>query len=165
MVEDALHFHATSGVGDAQGAAGDQAFHRGGPVGGPHQTPVRLVMGPLQDFHGLATADGQLGAVTGREVVDHHCQLTAAGQLGREGTGQRAQATGPQQARLAPGPGAQLPFHSWVRALGTSRMRALPFPCPLIYVPFETLERLLFHILMYNNDFPCVTLSESDGFP
>lgn len=165
MVEDALHFHATSGVGDAQGAAGDQAFHRGGPVGGPHQTPVRLVMGPLQDFHGLATADGQLGAVTGREVVDHHCQLTAAGQLGREGTGQRAQATGPQQARLVPGPGARLPFHSWVRAPGTSRMRALPFPCPLIYVPFETLEHLLFHVLMYNNDFLCVTLSESDGFP
>lgn len=84
MVEDALHFHAASRVGDAERAAGDQAFCRRGPVGGPHQTPVGLVVGPLQHLHGLAAADGQLRAVAGREVVDHHCQLAAAGELGRE---------------------------------------------------------------------------------
>lgn len=84
VVEDALHFHATSRVGDAQRAAGNQAFCSGGPVGGPHQTPVRLVVGPLQNLHSLATADGQLRAVAGSEVVDHHCQLAAAGELGRE---------------------------------------------------------------------------------
>lgn len=84
MVEDALHLHATSRVGDAQGATGNQTFCGGGPVSGPHQAPVRLVMGPLQNLHGLAAADGQLGAVAGREVVDHHCQLAAAGELGAE---------------------------------------------------------------------------------
>lgn len=84
VVEDALHLHAASRVGDAQRAAGDQAFRGGGPVGGPHQTPVRLVVGPLQHFHGLATADGQLRAVAGGEVVDDHRQLAAARELGRE---------------------------------------------------------------------------------
>lgn len=97
MVEDALHFHTASRVGDAQGAAGNQAFGRGGPVGGPHQTPVGLVVGPLQHLHRLASADGQLGAVAGGEVVDHHCQLAAAGELGKQRgqTRQRARATGP----------------------------------------------------------------------
>lgn len=84
MVEDALHLHAASRVGDAQGAAGHQAFCRGRPVGGAHQTPVGLVVGPLQHLHGLAAADGQLSAVAGREVVDHHGQLAAARELGRE---------------------------------------------------------------------------------
>lgn len=85
VVEDALHLHAAPGVGDAQGATGDQALGRRRPVSGPHQAPVGFVMGPLQDFHGLAAADGELGAVAGREVVDHHGQLAAAGQLGRRG--------------------------------------------------------------------------------
>ena len=85
VVEDVLHLHAAPGVGDAQGTAGDQALGRGRPVSGPHQAPVGFVVGPLQDFHGLATADGELGAVAGREVVDHHGQLAAAGQLGRRG--------------------------------------------------------------------------------
>lgn len=84
VVEDALHLHATSRVGDTQGAAGDQAFRGRGPVCGPHQTPVRLVVGPLQHFHSLATADGQFRAVAGGEVVDDHCQLAAARELGRE---------------------------------------------------------------------------------
>lgn len=96
MVEDALHFHTASRVGDAQGAAGNQAFCCGGPVGGPHQTPVGLVVGPFQHLHRLASADGQLGTVAGSEVVDHHCQLAAAGELGKQRgqTSQRAQATG-----------------------------------------------------------------------
>lgn len=81
VVEDALHLHATSRVGNAQGAAGNQALRGWGPVGGPHQTPVRLVMGPLQNLHGLAPADGQLGAVACREVVDHHGQLAATRKL------------------------------------------------------------------------------------
>lgn len=78
MVEDALHLHAAPGVGDAQGTAGYQALGRGRPVSGPHQAPVRLVVRPLQNFHGLAAADGELSAVAGREVMDHHGQLAAA---------------------------------------------------------------------------------------
>lgn len=96
VVEDALHLHAAPGVGDAQGTAGDQALGRGRPVGGPHQAPVGLVVGPLQDFHRLAAADGELGAIAGREVMDHHGQLAAAGQLGR--TGHRSASAPPPRA-------------------------------------------------------------------
>lgn len=84
VVEDALHLHATSRVGNAQGAAGNQALRGWGPVGGPHQTPVRLVMGPLQNLHGLAPADGQFSAVACGEVVDHHGQLAATRKLGKK---------------------------------------------------------------------------------
>lgn len=48
-------------------------------------------MRPLQNFHGLAPSDGQLVAVASGEVVDHHCQLTATGELRgteEESTGQ-----------------------------------------------------------------------------
>lgn len=84
VVEDALHLHAASGVGNAQGAAGDQAFCCRGTVSGAHKTPVRLVVWPLQNLHRLATPDGQLITIAGREVVNHHRQLTATRELGRD---------------------------------------------------------------------------------
>ena len=68
-------------MGDAEHGAGYQSLVGRGAVRGPHQTPVRLVMAPLQDLHSLAPPDGQLVAVTSHEVMDHHGQLTATGQL------------------------------------------------------------------------------------
>lgn len=92
--------------GRAQGTAGYQALGRGRPVSGPRRAPVRLVVRPLQNFHGLAAADGELSAVAGREVMDHH---TVSSQppdsWGGEGTGQPVcPHPGLQQVRLAPTP-------------------------------------------------------------
>lgn len=81
VVKNALHLHAAARVGDAEGPAGDQALGSWGPICGSDQAPVGLVMGPLQHLHGLPTADGQLVAVAGGEVVDHHGQLAPARQL------------------------------------------------------------------------------------
>lgn len=89
VVEDSLHLHTTAGVGDAQRAAGHKAFCCGGPVSGAYQTPVRLVMRPLQNLHRLTTPNGQLVAVASREVMDHYRQLTATRELrGTEKEGQ-----------------------------------------------------------------------------
>lgn len=89
VVEDSLHLHTTAGVGDAQRAAGHKAFCCRGPVSGAYQTPVRLVMRPLQNLHRLTTPNGQLVAVASREVMDHYRQLTATRELrGTEKEGQ-----------------------------------------------------------------------------
>lgn len=45
--EEAVHLHAASGVGDAQGAAGDQALLGGAPLRGSDQTPARPLARPL----------------------------------------------------------------------------------------------------------------------
>lgn len=81
VVKDPLHLHTTARVSDAEGPAGDQAFCGWGPIRGSNQTPVRLVMGSLQDLHGLPTADRQLITVAGGEVVDYHRQLAPTRQL------------------------------------------------------------------------------------
>lgn len=81
MVEDALHLHGGPGVGDAEHGAGHQALQGRGAVRGPDQAPVRPVVAALQNLHRLAAPHRQLVAVAGHEVVDHHSQLTAAGQL------------------------------------------------------------------------------------
>lgn len=83
VVEDALHLHATSGVSNAQGATGHEAFCCRGPVSGADQTPVRLVVRPFQNLYCLATPDGQLIAVASCEVMNHYRQLAAARKLGR----------------------------------------------------------------------------------
>lgn len=81
MVKNPLHLHTTARVCDAEGPAGDQAFCSWGPICGSNQTPVGLVMGPLQDLHRLPTADCQLITVAGGEVVDYHRQLAPTRQL------------------------------------------------------------------------------------
>lgn len=86
VVEEPLHLHRRPGVSDAEHGAGHDALLSGRAVCGPHQAPVRLVMEPLQNLHSLAPAHRQLPAtaVGGHKVMDHHCQLAAAGQLKRE---------------------------------------------------------------------------------
>lgn len=71
---------------DAEHGAGHDALLGRGAVGGAHQAPVGLVVEPLQDLHSLAPPHRQLpaAAVGGHEVVDHHRQLAAAGQLRRK---------------------------------------------------------------------------------
>lgn len=81
VVKNPLHLHAAARVSDAEGPAGDQAFCSWGPVCGSDQTPVRFVMGPLQDLHCLPAADCQLITVAGGEVVDYHRQLAPTRQL------------------------------------------------------------------------------------
>lgn len=83
VVEEALHLHGRPGVGDAQHGAGHNSLLGRGAVRGAHQAPVRLVVESLQNLHSLASAHRQLPAtaVAGHEVMDHHCQLTASGQL------------------------------------------------------------------------------------
>lgn len=86
MVKEPLHLHGWPRVSDAEHGAGNDALLSWGTVGGPHQAPVGLVVEPLQDFHSLTSAHRQLAvaAITCREVVDHHCQLTATGELQAE---------------------------------------------------------------------------------
>lgn len=83
MVEEPLHLHGRSRVSDAEHGAGNDALLSRGTVRGPHQAPVGLVVEPLQDLHSLTSAHRQLAAaaITGYEVVDHHCQFTATGEL------------------------------------------------------------------------------------
>lgn len=83
VVEEPLHLHGRPGVSDAEHGAGNNALLSRGTVRGPHQAPVGLVVEPLQDLHGLTSAHRQLtaAAITGDEVVDHHCQFTATGEL------------------------------------------------------------------------------------
>lgn len=80
--EEAVHLHAASGMGDAQGAAGNQALLGGAPFRGADQTPARPLAGPLQQLHRLAHLDGQLAAVARIEVLEDHGQLTSARELG-----------------------------------------------------------------------------------
>lgn len=86
VVEESLHFHGRPGVCDAEHGAGHDALLGRGAVGGAHQAPVGLVVEPLQDLHSLAPPHRQLpaAAVGGHEVVAHHRQLAAAGQLRRK---------------------------------------------------------------------------------
>lgn len=84
VVEEPLHLHGGPGVSDTEHGAGYDALLGRGAVSGPHQAPVGPVVEPLQNLHGLPSAHRQLAtgaAIAGDEVVDHHCQLTAAGQL------------------------------------------------------------------------------------
>lgn len=90
MVKNPLHLHTTARVSDAEGPTGDQAFCSWGPICGSNQTPVGLVMGPLQDLHCLPTADCQLITVAGGEVVDYHRQLAPTRQLWGEKQGGEA---------------------------------------------------------------------------
>lgn len=69
-------------MGDAQGAAGDQAFLGGTPFRGAHQTPARPLTWPLQQLHRLSHLDGQLTAVASVEVLEDHGQLTSTRELG-----------------------------------------------------------------------------------
>lgn len=89
VVEEPLHLHRRPGVSDAEHGAGYDALLSGRAVCGPHQAPVRLVMEPLQNLHGLAATHHQLPAtaIAGHKVMDHHCQLAATGQLKREDRG------------------------------------------------------------------------------
>lgn len=83
VVEKTLHLHGRPGVSDAEHGAGNDALLSRRTVRGPHQAPVGLVVEPLQDLHSLTSAHRQLtaAAITGDEVVDHHCQFTATGEL------------------------------------------------------------------------------------
>lgn len=81
VVEDALHLHGRPGVGDAEHGAGHQTLQGRGAVCGPDQAPVWPFMTALQDLHRLTTPHGQLVAVAGHEVMYHHSQLTATGEL------------------------------------------------------------------------------------
>ncbi len=84
MVEEPLHLHGGPGVSDAEHGAGYDALLGWRAVGGSHQAPVGLVVQSLQNLHSLASAHRQLptaAPITGHEVMDHYCQLTAAGQL------------------------------------------------------------------------------------
>lgn len=83
VVEEPLHLHGRPGVGDAEHGAGHDALLGRRAVGGAHQAPVGLVVEPLQHLHSLASTHRQLpaAAVGGHEVVDHHRQLAATGQL------------------------------------------------------------------------------------
>lgn len=83
--EEAVHLHAAPGMGDAQGAAGDQALLGGTPFRGAHQTPARTLTWPLQQLHGLSDLNGQLAAVAGVEVLEDHGQLTSTRELGGGG--------------------------------------------------------------------------------
>ncbi len=84
MVENALHLHATSGMGDAKHRAGNQALLGRWTVSGANQTPVGLVLGPFYQLHRLTSAYSQLWSITGHEVVDDHRQLWTTGQLWRK---------------------------------------------------------------------------------
>lgn len=79
--EEAVHLHTASRVGDAQGAAGDQALLGRAPFRGADQTPAWPVAGPLQQLHRLPHLDGQLAAVACAEVLEDHGQLASAGDL------------------------------------------------------------------------------------
>lgn len=68
-------------MGDAEHGAGHQTLLGRGPVCGPDQAPVWLIVATLQNFHRLATSHRQLVAVAGHEVVYHHSQLTATREL------------------------------------------------------------------------------------
>lgn len=84
VVEEALHLHGRPGVSDTEHGAGYDALLGWRAVCGPHQAPVRLVVESLQNLHSLASAHRQLptaATITGHKVMDHHCQLTATGQL------------------------------------------------------------------------------------
>lgn len=91
VAEDALHLHAAPGVGDAQGTAGYSGPRprATGQWSAPTGTSQALSWGRFQNFHGLAAADGELSAVAGREVMDHHGQRSQPpDSWGGEGTGQ-----------------------------------------------------------------------------
>lgn len=79
--EEAVHLHAAPGMGDAQGAAGDQALLGRTPFRGAHQTPARPLTWPLQQLHRLSHLNGQLAAVAGVEVLEDHSQLTSTREL------------------------------------------------------------------------------------
>lgn len=84
MVEEALHLHGRPGVSNAEHGAGHDALLGWTAVCGPHQAPVRLIVESLQNLHSLASPHRQLSTaatVAGHEVVDHHRQLTATGEL------------------------------------------------------------------------------------
>lgn len=84
MVEEPLHLHGGPGVSDTEHGAGYDALLGWRAICGPHQAPVRLVVESLQNLHSLASPHRQLpaaAAITGNKVMDHHCQLTATGQL------------------------------------------------------------------------------------
>ena len=81
VVEDALHLHGGPGVGNTEHGARHQTLQGRGAVCGPYQTPVWPFMAALQDLHRLTSPHSQLIVVAGHEVMYHHSQLTATGQL------------------------------------------------------------------------------------
>lgn len=83
VVENTLHLHGGPGMGDAEHGAGHQALLGRRAVCGPDQAPVWLVVTTLQNLHRLTTTHSQLVAVAGHEVMNHHSQLTATGELRR----------------------------------------------------------------------------------
>lgn len=72
-------------MGDAEHGAGHQALQGRGAVCGPDQAPVWLFVAALQNLHRLTAPYCQLVAVAGHEVVYHHSQLTATGELRETG--------------------------------------------------------------------------------
>lgn len=81
MVEDSLHLHAAARVSNAECGAGYDALEGRGAIGGTHQTPVGLVMEPLEHLDRLPPAHAQLVIVPCHEVVDNHGELAASGEL------------------------------------------------------------------------------------
>lgn len=81
VVEDALHLHGGPGMCDTEHGAGHQALLGWRAVCGSDQAPVWLVVTALQNLHRLAAPHGQLIAVAGHEVMNHHSQLTATREL------------------------------------------------------------------------------------
>lgn len=83
VVEESFHLHGRPGVSDTEHGTGYDALLSWRAICGSHQAPVRLVVETLQNLHSLASAHRQLptATITGHEVMDHHCQLTATGQL------------------------------------------------------------------------------------
>lgn len=71
-------------MGDAEHGAGHETLQGRRAVCGPDQAPVWPVVAALQDLHRLAAAHRQLVAVAGHEVVYHHSQLAATGELRRK---------------------------------------------------------------------------------
>lgn len=89
VVEEPLHLHGGPGVSDTQHGAGYEAFLGWRTVCGPDQTPIRLVVQPLQHLHSLASANGQLpsaATITGHKIMNDDCQLAATGELKRDHT-------------------------------------------------------------------------------
>lgn len=69
---------------DAESTAGDQALLGGDPLGGPDQTPAGPVAGALQKLHRLTRLKAHLVGAARRKVLQHHGQLTPAGELDEE---------------------------------------------------------------------------------
>lgn len=100
-------------------------------------------------------ADGELSAVAGREVMDHHGQLAAAWQLGRRGLGQPVcPHHGPAAGKA--GAHAQLRQGTGCWLSGGPQVPSLNLP------PFPNLGIVFFYFSYSNIFFQCVTLSEPE---